>query len=74
MLLAQGWFNAMLNGDTAAAAAAGVTAAVRLYQKVDWLMLLAEGHTMYYGKADQVRGWHVFGWGSWLRLSTVCRT
>jgi ABC-type multidrug transport system ATPase subunit len=26
----------------------------RLYQKLDWLMLLAEGHLMYYGKADQV--------------------
>lgn len=28
----------------------------RLYQKLDWLMLLAEGHLMYYGKADQVGG------------------
>ncbi|WIA19845.1 hypothetical protein OEZ85_005749 [Tetradesmus obliquus] len=29
----------------------------RLYQKLDWLMLLAEGHLMYYGKADQVLDW-----------------
>jgi hypothetical protein len=31
-----------------------VCCADRLYQKLDWLMLLAEGHLMYYGKADQV--------------------
>jgi hypothetical protein len=35
----------------------------RLYQKLDWLMLLAEGHLMYYGKADQVG----------LRKPTGCR-
>jgi ABC-type multidrug transport system ATPase subunit len=28
----------------------------RLYQKLDKLMLLAEGHMMYYGKAHEVGG------------------
>lgn len=35
-------------------AAHGDAVLCRLYQKLDWLMLLAEGHLMYYGKADQV--------------------
>lgn len=48
-----------------------VAASHRLYQKLDQLMLLAEGHLMYYGKADQVGvgGVHksVDGWvGGWV--------
>lgn len=35
----------------------GVVCMCRLYQKLDHLMLLAEGHLMYYGKAHQVRSW-----------------
>jgi ABC-type multidrug transport system ATPase subunit len=38
----------------------------RLYQQLDKLMLLAEGHVMYYGKADQVSGG--------LRLGACCKT